>query len=604
MDSRDLVMKRNPILFAILAWAIVAYGLGERTFLSSIDWILYDVRTSLLSAPRAPHPDIVIVALDDATLEKLPYEVPLERTFLGDLLVAIDKGKPAVVGLDVILDRPTTEDADRALTQALAAIDTPIIAVTPAVGGEVDRPPLETGQNTPGQNLFGMPVASPKLELAGGVVRYTSFAKDHGLNPFPVELARKVNPAIETGADTDGALLSFGLTRDKSWPFVTMPAHQLLSLSASEHGVAWLRDKIVLIGKVTRYDDRHMTPLRFAPKSGDLMAGHGTPGVVVHAFALAQLMGGEGVLTLPAFWRGVLGLLAAAGGAALASRIISVPILVPVIAAAVLIYLLLSFVLFAGAGLVLPVATPVIAFVGAAFILGLYGRGRAQRRAQWLRRSFALFLAPPVVERLLDREESPSLSGETREITVLFTDLEGFTSFVDTHDPAQVTEILNEYFETVINLIFKHEGTIDKIVGDALHAFFNAPLDQPDHTARAVACALDIKRETEAFRVRLQDRVASFGRTRIGVHTGPAIVGNFGGTRRFDYTAHGTTVNLASRLEQANKELGSQICVSASVRESAPGFNYEDLGTIKVRSIERPLQVYEPHREEAAGPTA
>ena len=139
--------------------------------------------------------------------------------------------------------------------------------------------------------------------------------------------------------------------------------------------------------------------------------------------------------------------------------------------------------------------------------------------------------------------------------------------------PKQLASLLSDYLEGMTEIVFAHEGTVAKIIGDAIHVLFSAPADQPDAASRAIACALALDTRAEQFRQRWKERGAPLGVTRIGVHAGPAIVGNFGGGRLFDYTAYGDTINAAARLEAVNKQLGTRICVSAAAAERAPGFH-------------------------------
>ena len=143
--------------------------------------------------------------------------------------------------------------------------------------------------------------------------------------------------------------------------------------------------------------------------------------------------------------------------------------------------------------------------------------------------------------------------------------------------------LLNEYLTGMTDIVFAHDGTVAKIVGDALHVLFGAPGEQPDHAARAVACALALDEFAEAFRERWRQKGIVLGVTRIGVHAGPAIVGNFGGGRFFDYTAYGDTINIAARLEAANKQLGTRICVSATLAGRVDDFRGRPMGDLVLR---------------------
>jgi class 3 adenylate cyclase len=146
-------------------------------------------------------------------------------------------------------------------------------------------------------------------------------------------------------------------------------------------------------------------------------------------------------------------------------------------------------------------------------------------------------------------------------------------------------------------VVFAHEGTVAKIIGDAIQILFNAPGDQPDYATRAIACAHDLDAWAEAFRERWEAKGVNFGITRIGVHAGPALVGNFGGGRFFDYTAYGDTINTAARLEAANKFLGTHICVSAAVADGAKEFRGRPVGDLMLRGRSEPLRAYEPLAE-------
>jgi adenylate cyclase len=165
---------------------------------------------------------------------------------------------------------------------------------------------------------------------------------------------------------------------------------------------------------------------------------------------------------------------------------------------------------------------------------------------------------------------------------------------VETAAPEVLGALLNEYVGGMTDVVFAHEGTVAKVIGDAIQVLFNAPGDQPDFATRAIACALDLDAWSEQFRKRWGAKGINFGVTRIGVHAGPALVGNFGGGRFFDYTAYGDTINTAARLEAANKFLGTRICASASVADAARGFKGRPVGDLMLRGRSEPLRAYEP----------
>ena len=226
----------------------------------------------------------------------------------------------------------------------------------------------------------------------------------------------------------------------------------------------------------------------------------------------------------------------------------------------------------------------------------------ARRRQAEAERAHALlsrYFSPNLAERLALDPDAVDLGGQRREITSLFTDIAEFTSLVETLDPDIIAPLLNDYLGAMTDIVFAHGGTVVKLVGDAMHVLFGAPSDQPDHAGRGIACALELDQSAQAFRERWRQRGTMLGATRLGLAAGPAIVGNFGGGRYFDYTAYGDTVNTSARLEAANKQLGTRICVGESVASRVPGFKGRPVGDLVLRGRKGPLRAYEPLSVEA-----
>jgi adenylate cyclase len=208
--------------------------------------------------------------------------------------------------------------------------------------------------------------------------------------------------------------------------------------------------------------------------------------------------------------------------------------------------------------------------------------------------SLSRYFSPNLAKRLASDAEAIDLGGQRREIATLFTDITSFTALVESLEPEVLGPLLNEYLTGMTDIVFAHEGTVAKIVGDALHVLFGAPGEQADHAARAVACALALDEHAQVFRERCHKRGIALGATRIGVHAGPAIVGNFGGSRFFDYTAYGDTINVAARLEEANKQLGTRICVSATLADKVRDFRGRPIGDLVLRGKTEALQAFQP----------
>ncbi len=212
--------------------------------------------------------------------------------------------------------------------------------------------------------------------------------------------------------------------------------------------------------------------------------------------------------------------------------------------------------------------------------------------------NLARYFSPNLVRELAQNEKFMQLGGERRELTFVFTDLTDFTPLVETLEPRVVVSLLNDYLNRITQIVFNHGGTVEKIVGDAVHAMFGAPVEQTDQANRAVSCALEIDRFTEDFRARQNAEGISLGVTRIGVHSGSVIVGNFGGESLFDYTAHGDAINTAARLESVNRHLGTRICVSAEVVKQIPHFKGRPVGTLMLKGKTEGVEVFEPLLED------
>jgi adenylate cyclase len=219
---------------------------------------------------------------------------------------------------------------------------------------------------------------------------------------------------------------------------------------------------------------------------------------------------------------------------------------------------------------------------------------RRQLEAERAYASLSRYFSPNLAQRLAGDLDAIDLGGQRREIATLFTDITSFTTLVETVEPGVLGPLLNDYLTGMTDIVFAHEGTVAKIIGDALHILFGAPGDQPDHSTRAVSCALALDDYAESFRSHWSQKGVAVGGTRIGVHAGPAIVGNFGGGRFFEYTAHGDTINTAARLEAANKHFGTRICVSATLAARVPDFRGRLIGDLVLKGRTETIRAFEP----------
>ncbi|MBN1223468.1 MAG: adenylate/guanylate cyclase domain-containing protein, partial [Candidatus Aminicenantes bacterium] len=216
------------------------------------------------------------------------------------------------------------------------------------------------------------------------------------------------------------------------------------------------------------------------------------------------------------------------------------------------------------------------------------------RQRRFIKSAFRFYLSPEVIDRVLDNPSLLSLGGEKREITSFFSDVAGFTSVSENLTPEELVNLLNEYLSEMTDIILDSGGTLDKYEGDAIIAFWNAPLDLPDHSLRACRAALECQKRLGELRPHFEDRYGHGLTMRIGLNTGPAVVGNMGSRRRFDYTAMGDTINLASRLEGACKQYGVPILIGEKtyvhIREAVAA---REVDLIRVVGKSQPVRVYE-----------
>ncbi len=572
-----MLSARRKASYGILAGAATGVALAQLPPLTGLENLIADQRVARLT-PKVPMAsDIVIVAFDDASLAALPTRSPIDRQALATMVARIDAGKPRAIGLDVLLDQPTTPASDGRLAAVVAQVQAPVAL---AASGEVVSV-FEAGM------LGRQPRRLPLLQgdAVDGVVRRVARPADAS---FAALLARQsgmttaIRPIDRFGVP---------LTTDGSLPFARVPARSLL---AGDVDPSVFKGRIVLIGATAAGTDRHQTALRVLD-NGDAA---GTPGVSIHAYQL-RAMSGAGDAPFTSIWGDFLlaGLAAAAG---LALGWVRMPILarIALVAASLVVLGLAGFAAFAGAFWLANIVAAGLALGVGLAIGGAQGLQASRRQSQLVQSTFEQFLAPDIVAQLLQHPERVTAGATPRAIGVLFTDLGGFTALMERITPAEGETLLNAYLELLSEIVIRHGGTIDKIVGDSIHAIFGAPLDQPDAAARACACARAIDAAAEAFRC--DNAAVRPGATRIGVHFGTALVGNFGGRERLDYTAHGPVMNIGARLEQANKALGTRVCVSAATLAAAGG-DYEDasggredwmpVGSLMLRGVTDPLAV-------------
>lgn len=346
-----------------------------------------------------------------------------------------------------------------------------------------------------------------------------------------------------------------------------------------------LQGKMVLVGSSAQ----GLMDLRFSP------LGRILPGVEAHAQLLEQISSGH-ILQRPA-WARVAEILATLAGCIVIGLVAvrTRALHAASITAALLLCLQLgAWYAFTEYALLINAVTPSLIFA-ATFIAGsLLHHWMSEREQRWIKQAFSRYVSPNRVSHLIEHPDSMALGGRRQECSFIFTDLADFTSLMESIDPARAVVLLNDYLDQMIAIAFKHEGTLDRIVGDAVAIMFSAPVPQADHRARALSCALEMDEFASDYSKTLNAKGLHFGLTRIGIHSGEVIVGNFGGSTIFDYRALGDPVNTAARLESVNKHLGTHICLSEATLSGCPDAQTRPVGRLVLKGKNKALQVFEP----------
>lgn len=256
-------------------------------------------------------------------------------------------------------------------------------------------------------------------------------------------------------------------------------------------------------------------------------------------------------------------------------------------------FLALSFILFIKASVILPTFLPIFGLMtAAAGVITMRLLGEEKDKA-FIKKTLSTYLSKSILDQVLSHPDNVNLGGSRQEITVLFSDIRGFTKYCDEREPEEVVEVLNLYLEAMTDVIFKYDGTLDKYIGDAIMAFWGFPQNQPDHAQRAVCAAMEMRYALSNFKSSRAGIDRDLFECGIGIHTGPAIVGNIGSSRFRNYTVIGSTVNLAARLEALTKRFTSRIIISEDTRKQIEGdFTITDLGDTSIPGFSKKTRLY------------
>jgi len=599
---RFIPRRRIRLLASTFALAVLAAmgvfalasgtGVGEELELRTLDWRFAD------RGERPVSKDIVILGIDNKTDEDLGLRFPYPRSRHAAVVDALTAAGARTIVFDVQFLEATDPVDDDAFVNAMARSGRVVLATS--TEGNLDTQRGKRSRTTP-LPLRGLPGAldasradiglTDQLRSADDVVRWVRpmtrtdvagtsttlpalplavLAHSENKRPFEYQLPERFAINFRGGPS---------VLRENGYEI------RNYSLAVSpDTDLAWARDRIVLVGATSAVlQDLHETPFG----GSDRM-----PGVEIHAHALDTIRNKD-------WLREQSPRDAALATAALVVLCWLLLVLTPLWLGAVLAlganiaYALLAARAFAQDSVWSLV--PAIGAGTACFLVTVLALAiTAVRDRRHVTNLFSRYVSPEVVRELVDIHEDIRLGGERREVSILFSDIRGFTTMSEGLDPADLVGQLNDYFEEMVDAVEFERGTFDKFIGDGLMAIFGAPLHQPDHADRACAAALQMVDRLETLNAERHEAGLKELEIGIGVHTGEAIVGNIGSPRRrVDYTAIGDTVNLASRLESNTKTVGVRILVSKETAEAASDHVFVPRGEIVVKGRTRTTEVFE-----------
>ncbi|MBP9864259.1 adenylate/guanylate cyclase domain-containing protein [Patescibacteria group bacterium] len=582
------------------AWQpmIVGGGVGVLIAIGFLSGILnsWSSRaTDRLFLPHTSDPRIVVVAIDDTSINQIG-RWPWSRTVHAELIKKIHGAGAKVIGYDVNFPEVSSDQDDHALADALKGAGNVVLPIELQIG-------LKQGVNVydPKQILAPISLLSSAAVSTGfvnelpdpdGVVRrvpltVTSAKSEEypdSLPSFVLEIARyggfddRIAEAPVNRAKRNSLIINYpGAPRQI---FATLSAVDILRDRVS---LDRLRGAIVFVGATA--NDLHDNAL--VPTS------NGVPmsGVEIHASTLDTLLSRRWLREVPelpfAFVLIVLSLIVAFITSHVRARWS-----VLLIGLSWFAMIVSGFILF-DRGWIMDLIWPTFVLVFVSAAVTLERRVTADRERRELKAAFSRYVSPSVVDSVMKNPDKLKLGGDRKRMTVLFSDIRGFTTISEGLSPEKLVEILNRYLDRMTSIVFEHDGVLDKYIGDAVMAFWNAPLDQPDHALRAVKTALTM---SEAL-AKMNAENAFDGHELhigLGVNTGDMVVGNVGGETRFDYTVIGDNVNLGSRLESLTKEYGVQIIITeATLGELKKQVLTRRLDKVAVKGKKEPVVIYE-----------
>lgn len=580
---------RATVLAAALVAVLLVWLASATRPWQGVEYKVFDFFTAATATRKVDVP-VVILAIDEPTFQELQIQWPFPRHLHAQVLDRLRADGALAAGFDMVFAEPSSPEEDAAFSRALKA-GLPVVLAASREKTESMNASLWT-EVQPLEPFLGAGSVAGQVQVTPDddfVVRRHTRHDD----TFSARLAAfAAVPPHPAASATGPYLIEYVGPRAT---FDTRSYYQALEPGLLPSG--FFKGKIVLIGRSVR------TAVELTGSQSDMFnspfsvidgADRLVPGVEVQANLISNQLTGGGLkpvdsalgLALVVAMLVVLGLVGMRAH----------PSLTAALAASLAVGVwLLSYGLFAVHKLWLAPLFPTGSVVAAYASSMLLNYVASRRRALQIRTMFSQYVPKEVVARLVERPDLLKLGGEARELTLMFTDLANFTAMSERLTAEETVEVLTEYFNVMTAIIHRYGGTVDKFIGDAVMAFWGAPLLDPLHAEHAVRAAIDMQMAMQALAVRLTERGLPTIAMRIGVHTGRVVVGNIGSQSRFSYSVIGDAVNLASRLEGANKAFGTGILVSEATATLLPadiGLRLLDRVIVKGKSAS--IAVYTP----------
>jgi len=548
------------------------------------------------TAPGRSSLPITIIGIDEESFAALQLPWPWPRDLYARLLERLHEAGVALVAFDIVFAEPSTDLAqDEAFALAIERFGPVVLAADLAY---VQSAAAHQWQRIDPLPLFLKAGAQPGLasvELDNdGVLRRMPLYADAFWRVIVDRFGARYPEFHPPIVPQDDMRLNY---RGGPGSYLTIPFHKMLDpdrhLSMNWRDI--LKDNIVLIGRNTRAGvDIQMAQADAFATPFMVQTGEFTPGVELHATLVDNMMSGDFRRELPGGWGMMMAVVTVAISHLGMRRWRPVSATLTLLAVAVTLFAV-AFLAFWQWLTWLPVATALLALVLVYLGQGYDAYVREQRQRRQIKAAFAMYVAPDVVEEVIADPARLRLGGERREITVMFTDLVGFTSIAEAMTPEEVATLLNRHLTEMTAIIHRYRGTVDKYIGDAVMAFWGAPLADPEQSHRALRAANEMQEAMHALR----DEVLAEGgpelKMRVGLHRGECIVGNMGSEQRFDYSAIGDTVNMASRLEGANKTYGTGILLSQAMADAlGPQVAIREIDFVRVKGKRQGVSIYTP----------